>query len=92
MSSTADASHNDSINNATDRSILGANTDTSRETIHFVTGKLAEASLREIVASLASKQAFDFTIEVLPITVAALMTPKWLLKHMRITSNPARVS
>lgn len=59
--------------------------------IHFVTGKLAEPSLREIVASLADKQSFDYSIEVLPITVAALMTPKWLLKHMRIPAGTTRV-
>ena len=66
-------------------------TSPTRESIHFVTGKLAEPSLREIVASLASKQHFDFTIDVLPITVAALMTPKWLLKHMRIPHGTSRV-
>ncbi len=47
--------------------------------IHFVTGKLAEGALREIVASLAQKLQFQYTIDVLPITVAALMTPQWLL-------------
>ena len=57
--------------------------DNQRESIHFVTGKLAEQALREIVASIASKIGFEYTIEVLPITVAALMTPRWLLKHMR---------
>jgi len=62
-----------------------------RESIHFVTGKLAEPALREIVASIATKQGFDYTIEVLPITVAALMTPQWLLKHMRVPETTTRV-
>ncbi|MCY2977880.1 MAG: DUF6513 domain-containing protein [Planctomycetota bacterium] len=62
-----------------------------RESIHFVTGKLAEPALREIVAALASKQGFDYSIDVLPITVAALMTPTWLLRHMRIPDNASRV-
>ena len=61
------------------------------ESIHFVTGKLAEPALREIVESIASRQAFAYSIEVLPITVAALMTPKWLLKHMRIPEDATRV-
>ncbi len=61
------------------------------ESIHFVTGKLAEPALREIVASIASKQGFEYSIEVLPITVAALMTPQWLLKHMRIPEATTRV-
>ena len=61
------------------------------ESIHFVTGKLAEPALREIVASIAIKQGFEYTIDVLPITVAALMTPQWLLKHMRIPEHATRV-
>ncbi len=44
------------------------------QSIHFVTGKLAEASLREVVSALADKLLFHYTIDVLPITVAALMT------------------
>ena len=62
-----------------------------RESIHFVTGKLAESALREIVASIANKRGFEYTIEVLPITVAALMTPRWLLKHMSVPENSTRV-
>lgn len=61
------------------------------QSIHFVTGKLAEASLREVVAALASKLGFDYTIDVLPITVAALMTPKWLMRHLSIPANTTRV-
>jgi dihydropteroate synthase len=55
--------------------------------IHFVTGKLAEPMLREIVAALAAQHHFQYTIDVLPITVAALMTPKWLLKHMSVPKD-----
>ena len=61
------------------------------ESIHFVTGKLAEPALREIVASIANKLGFEYSIEVLPITVAALMTPQWLLKHMRVPEAATRV-
>ena len=67
------------------------NSGNQRESIHFVTGKLAEPALREIVASIASKQGFDYSIDVLPITVAALMTPLWLLKHIRIPDEATRV-
>ncbi len=59
--------------------------------IHFVTGKLAEAALREVVATLANKLHFSYTIDVLPITVAALMTPKWVLKHIQIPPGTTRV-
>lgn len=62
-----------------------------RPSIHFVTGKLAESALREIVQSLSVKVGFDYTIDVLPITVAALMTPKWLLRHMQIPDGTSRV-
>jgi len=64
---------------------------TPRESIHFVTGKLAEPSLREIVQSIATTKGFDYSIDVLPITVAALMTPQWLLKHMQIPVAATRV-
>ena len=67
------------------------NSGNQRESIHFVTGKLAEHALREIVASIASQQGFEYSIEVLPITVAALMTPRWLLKHMRVPEPATRV-
>ncbi|MCU0711541.1 MAG: DUF6513 domain-containing protein [Pirellula sp.] len=61
------------------------------QSIHFVTGKLAEASLREVVSALAEKLAFRYTIDVLPITVAALMTPKWLMRHLAIPNESTRV-
>ncbi len=44
------------------------------EHIHFVTGKLAEHALQPIVAAIAGQVGFTHTIDVLPITVAALMT------------------
>jgi len=45
------------------------------EQIHFVTGRLAEAPLRRIVAAVAEQAGFAWTVDVLPITAAALMTP-----------------
>lgn len=64
---------------------------TAREHIHFVTGKLAEHAVRAIVEEVAQRVGFEFSIEVLPITVAALMTPKWLLRHVQVPPNAARV-
>src|SRR5688572_1337978 len=61
------------------------------EYIHFVTGKLAEHALRPIVASLAGRLGFAYTIDVLPITVAALMTPAWIARHVRIPAEATRV-
>jgi len=51
---------------------------------HFVTGRLAESALREVIVSIAAIVGFDYSIGVMPITVAALMTPKWLLRHLTI--------
>ena len=59
----------------------------SREHIQFVTGRLAEQALRRVVVPLASELDFDYTIDVLPITVAALMTPEWVAR--KLTANPA---
>lgn len=52
--------------------------------IHFVTGRLAETALREVVQRLAAEKGWQYSIGVMPITVAALMTPRWLLRHLRV--------
>jgi dihydropteroate synthase-like protein len=59
--------------------------------IHFVTGRLAEHALKPIVASLAERVGFHYTLDVLPITVAALMTPAWIARHIRIPASATRV-
>ncbi len=64
---------------------------TSREHIHFVTGRLAEHAVRSIVEQVAGSVGFTYSIDVLPITVAALMTPKWLLRHIVVPPNTSRV-
>lgn len=63
----------------------------AREHIHFVTGKLAEHALRAILEELTTKVSFDYSVDTLPITVAALMTPKWVAKHIQIPSQATRV-
>ncbi|HEX5471962.1 MAG TPA: DUF6513 domain-containing protein [Lacipirellulaceae bacterium] len=62
-----------------------------REHIHFVTGRLAEHSLRAIVVPLAAEIGFDYSIDVLPITVAALMTPVWVAKRIQSPTGVTRV-
>ncbi|HVT28145.1 MAG TPA: DUF6513 domain-containing protein [Lacipirellulaceae bacterium] len=61
------------------------------EHIHFVTGRLAEHSLRTIAAPLAREIGFDYTIDVLPITVAALMTPEWIARRIQTPTGATRV-
>jgi dihydropteroate synthase-like protein len=62
-----------------------------REHIHFVTGRLAEHALRPMVARVAAAAGFGYTIDVLPITVAALMTPAWVARHVSIPAAATRV-
>ena len=66
-------------------------TASQQDSIHFVTGRLAESALREIVEQLSIQHGFSYTIDVLPITVAALMTPKWLLRHIRVPAKTTRI-
>jgi dihydropteroate synthase-like protein len=67
------------------------NSTTPRQHIHFVTGRLAEHAVRAIVDQVAQSIGFDYTIDVLPITVAALMTPKWLLRHIQAPIQADRI-
>jgi dihydropteroate synthase len=62
-----------------------------REHIHFVTGRLAEHSLRQVVEPLAHEEGFAHTIDVLPITVAALMTPEWIARRIKVAPEATRV-
>ncbi len=61
------------------------------EHIHFITGRLAEHSLRSVLAELAPQAGFDYTIEVLGITVAALMTPEWIARRIHLPPGTTRV-
>lgn len=63
----------------------------TREHYHFVTGRLAEASLRKVAESLAAAAGFDWSVSVLPITVAALMTPKWIARRLKVPPGATRV-
>ncbi|MDA1055718.1 MAG: DUF6513 domain-containing protein [Planctomycetota bacterium] len=61
------------------------------EHLHFVTGRLAERALRDVLEQLRPQVDFDFSIDVLPITVAALMTPKWIADRVRPPSQTTQV-
>ena len=50
--------------------------------ILFVTGRLAEFALRQVLDELAPRAGFAAEVAVMPITVAALMTPKWAARHL----------
>jgi dihydropteroate synthase-like protein len=57
----------------------------------FVTGKLAEPSLRRMLAAIAATSDFDFSVAVLPITVAALATTRWIADHLQVPAGIDRV-
>ncbi len=59
--------------------------------ILFVTGRLAENSLRKTLESAGICKKFETQIQVLPISVAALMTPEWIAKHIQIDDTIGRV-
>ncbi|MBA61191.1 MAG: dihydropteroate synthase [Planctomycetaceae bacterium] len=55
--------------------------------ILFVTGRLAEYGLREVLNKLSQQLQFHYELTVMPITVAALMTPAWIARHLQIPDN-----
>ena len=57
----------------------------------FVTGRLAEFALRQVLDELAPRAGFVPEIAVLPISVAALMTPAWVARRLEILSGVDRV-
>ena len=59
--------------------------------IHFVTGRLAEPALREVLDRLGPKVGFVPTVQVMNITVAALMTTPWIAKRLEVPAGTDRV-
>ena len=57
----------------------------------FVTGRLAEFSLRKMLDDLSARAGFTAEVAVLPITVAALMTPRWVARHLDVPDGIDRV-
>ena len=63
----------------------------SQQHIHFLTGRLAEKALRRQLDSLSIQIGFKYSIQVLPITVAALMSPSWIAERIDVPSDAQRV-
>ena len=59
--------------------------------IHFVTGRLAEHALEKTLSTLAPASDFTYSVDVLKITVAALMTPQWIAERIRPPANADRI-
>lgn len=47
--------------------------------------------MRRVLETLAPQVGFEYSIQTLPITVAALMTPAWIAKRLDIPSNCCRI-
>lgn len=63
----------------------------TNENIHFVTGRLAEPALQNLLPGLAEEIGFKYSIQVMPITVAALMTPQWIGARLEIPAEATRI-
>lgn len=61
------------------------------EQIHFVTGRLAEPALRSILADLAPRIGFQYTLQTMNITVAALMTADWVAARLEVPEGTTQV-
>jgi len=61
------------------------------ERILFVTGRLAEPSLREILVPLAAHAGFEYEVAVLGISVAALLRADWVRRKLTVPSGIQRV-
>jgi dihydropteroate synthase len=59
--------------------------------IHFVTGRLAEHSLRQVLERLAPRVGFEASVQVMPITVAALMPTPWIARRLEVPPETDRV-
>ncbi len=50
----------------------------------LVTGRLAESSVRRIASEVTKAFGVPADVAIMPITVAALMTPRWLARHLTV--------
>ncbi len=57
----------------------------------FVTGKLAEPSLRRQLEDLAPRAGFAWSVAVLPITVVALAPTSWIARHLTLPEGIDRI-
>lgn len=62
-----------------------------REQIHFVTGRLAEHALGRLLEQLAPQVGFDYSVQVMGISVAALLTPSWIAPRLRVPQGTTRL-
>ena len=62
-----------------------------RPRVLFVTGRLAEFALGQVLDELGPRAGFRPEVAVLPISVAALMSPRWVARHLEVPAGIERV-
>lgn len=63
----------------------------SSEHYLFVTGRLAEPALRRMLPDLAECFDFEYSVAVMPITVAALMSTSWVAERLEVPEAATRI-
>ena len=58
-----------------------------REHILFVTGRLAEPVVRDVVAAVAEQAGFSYEVAVLGVSVAGLLTPTLIARKLQVTQR-----
>jgi len=71
--------------------ITAGMSDQPRQHIHFVTGSLAADLLKATAARLAARQSFSYSVQVMPISVAALMKPDWIARRIAVPPPATQV-
>ena len=57
------------------------------QTLLLVTGRLAEPALQRVIPRLQEQFNVSISLQVMPITVAALMSPQWIAKRLQIPQD-----
>ncbi|ASV76589.1 hypothetical protein THTE_3988 [Thermogutta terrifontis] len=57
----------------------------------FVTGRLAEPLLRRMLPDLASSYDFQYSVAVMPISIAGLMSVPWIAERLKVPPEATRV-
>ncbi|MEL6896194.1 MAG: DUF6513 domain-containing protein, partial [Planctomycetota bacterium] len=58
---------------------------------HIITGRLAQSIVEDVASRCAERYGFTYSIGVMPITVAALITSKWLVRHLDVPPDATHV-
>jgi len=63
----------------------------AREHFLFVTGRLAEPLLNRMLPDLATTFEFQYSVAVMPITIAGLMSVPWVAERLKVPSDVTHI-